>query len=119
MARFALTLALVLGPAATAHAEHATAYCLHGRMADGTQTRRGSLAHNGYRLGTKLWATPAVFGRHRWTVRDRIGYGSEADFWAPLGCQQAIAFGPRVIGLTRGWRGWERRHRARMHHHGH
>jgi 3D (Asp-Asp-Asp) domain-containing protein len=94
----------------TTHA--ATAYCLRGTMADGTYTRTGSLAHNGYRLGTRLWATPAVFGRHRWTVRDRIGWGSEADFWAPS-CSQAISFGRRSISLTVGWRGWEARERAR------
>jgi hypothetical protein len=104
MARIALTVALVLAPAATAHAENSTSYCLTGRMADGSWTRPGSLAHNGYPLGTRLWASPAVRGRHRWTVRDRIGYGSQADFWT-ASCAQARAFGRRTITLTRGWRG--------------
>ncbi len=96
-------------------ASAATSYCLRGTMADGTYTRTGSLAHNGFGLGTKLWASPAVFGRHRWTVRDRIGWGSEADFWAPS-CSQAIAFGRRSVALTIGWRGWERRYARRQAH---
>lgn len=94
----------------------ATAYspCSSGSiMADGTTTRVGSLAHNGYRLGTRVWVQPRVFGRHRYTVRDRIGAGSEADFWTPS-CSAAVEFGRRTIRITPGWRGWERRERARQ-----
>ncbi len=94
-------------------AQAATSYCLSGTMADGTQVRRGSLAHNGYRLGTRVWVTPRVFGRHRWTVRDRIGWGSEADFWTGS-CATAIQFGRRSISVTAGWRGWEARYQARV-----
>ena len=93
----------------------ATAYspCSSGdTMSDGSHTRRGSLAHNGLPLGTRVWVEPAVFGRHRYTVRDRIGWGTDADFWTPS-CQAAVAFGRRAVRITVGWRGWERRHRAR------
>lgn len=110
--RKSLLLAVLATVICVAPANAATSYCLRGTMADGTYTRTGSLAHNGFRLGTKLWATPAVFGRHRWTVRDRIGWGSDADFWAPS-CSQAVAFGRRGVSLTLGWRGWERREARR------
>lgn len=105
-------LALTPAPAV---AEEATAYspCSSGdTMADGSETRRGSLAHNGYAFGTRVWVEPAVFGRHRYTVRDRIGAYSEADFWTPS-CSGAIAFGRRTVRITVGWRGWEARRHAR------
>ena len=35
-------------------ASGSTAYCLQGTMADGTWVRSGSVAHNGYPLGTDL-----------------------------------------------------------------
>lgn len=85
-----------------ARAETTTAYCLQGTMADGTQTRPGSLAHNGYALGTRLSVSPAVFGIRKWTVRDRIGWGTQADFWTSS-CSQAIAYGRRYVRLTVGW----------------
>lgn len=94
-------------------ADAATSYCLRGTMADGSWTRTGSLAHNGFALGARVWATPAVFGRHRWTVRDRIGWGSEADFWSSS-CIRARTFGRRGVTLTRGWRGWALRHARRQ-----
>jgi 3D (Asp-Asp-Asp) domain-containing protein len=83
--------------------QNSTSYCLQGRMADGSYTRSRSLAHNGYPLGTRVWVTPAVRGLHRWVVRDRIGWGSQADFWTPS-CAQARAFGRRTIYIRRGWR---------------
>lgn len=110
------TAAVAAALACPGAAEAATAYspCSAGTvMADGTGVRRGSLAHNGYALGTRVWATPAVFGRHRWTVRDRIGHGTEADFWTPS-CSQAVAFGRRSVRITVGWRGWEERRRRRI-----
>lgn len=83
----------------------ATAYCQRGTMADGSYTRAGSVAHNGYALGTRL----TVNGR-RYVVRDRIGWGSELDIWMPS-CAAAVVFGRRVVKVRRGW--WERRGRAR------
>lgn len=82
---------------------NSTSYCLHGRMADNSYTRPRSLAHNGYPLGTHVWVTPAVRGLHRWVVRDRIGSGTQADFWTSS-CSQALAFGRRTTYLRRGWR---------------
>jgi 3D (Asp-Asp-Asp) domain-containing protein len=88
--------------AAAAVALSSTSYCLNGTMADGTRTRHWSAAHNGLPLGTRVWIDPAVRGRHRWTVRDRIGWGTELDLWAPS-CGQAVAYGRRVVRLRVGW----------------
>lgn len=97
MAALALAAALALGTPTDA-----TSYCLRGRMADGTYTRAGSAAHNGYPLGTRIRVSPPVFGRRRWTVRDRIGWGTSVDFWAPS-CGLSWAFGRRVIRVAKGW----------------
>lgn len=94
----ALLLSLVLLGTPT----DATSYCLRGRMADGSYTRAGSAAHNGYPLGTRIRVSPPVFGMGQWTVRDRIGWGTSVDFWAPS-CATSRAFGRRTVYLVKGW----------------
>jgi 3D (Asp-Asp-Asp) domain-containing protein len=82
-----------------------TAYspCSSGSiMADGTHTRAGSVAHNGYPLGKRLTIWPSPDGRRRFTVRDRIGHGTEVDFWV-ADCQQAIQWGRRTVHIREGW----------------
>lgn len=96
MTVLAVTLALIGTPTAT------TSYCLSGRMADGSYVRAGSVAHNGYPLGTRIYLEPAVFGRHRYVVRDRIGWGTELDVWHPS-CAVSRAFGRRRVVVVRGW----------------
>lgn len=66
-------------------------------MADGTYTRRRSIAMNSLPLGTRIKLTgPSYFGLRVFTVRDRIGWGSELDFWAPS-CGQARSWGRRTV----------------------
>lgn len=79
----------------------ATAYCLRGTMADGSYTRAGSVAHNGYALGTKL-----TINGQRYVVRDRIGYGTVLDIWMPS-CGEAVAWGRRTVKVREGW--WAKR----------
>jgi 3D (Asp-Asp-Asp) domain-containing protein len=79
-----------------------TAFCLSGTMADGTGVRAGSVAHNGYPLGTRITVSPPFYGRRRFTVRDRIGWGTSLDFWTPS-CGTALAWGRRVVRVRRGW----------------
>ena len=79
-----------------------TAYCLSGTMADGTGVRAGSIAHNGYPLGTRVTVTPSPTGRRQFVVRDRIGWGTELDFWVPS-CAQALRWGRRTVHVTVGW----------------
>lgn len=87
---------------ATAIAVVSTAYCLGGTMADGTGVRAGSVAHNGYPLGTHLTIDPSPTGRRRFIVRDRIGWGTELDFWTPS-CASARAWGRRQVTIRLGW----------------
>ena len=87
-----------------------TGYCLHGTMADGTSTRPGSVAHNGYPLGTHLWIKPSPTGRRHFVVRDRIGWGTQLDFWTPT-CGQALTWGRRAVTVRR-WRSRPRSHRV-------
>jgi 3D (Asp-Asp-Asp) domain-containing protein len=96
---------LALAKVADAHPgvrSGSTAYCLNGTMADGTQTRAGSVAHNGYRLGTKLTISPSPTGRRFFVVRDRIGYGTELDIWTST-CGAARAWGRRGVVVRVGW----------------
>jgi 3D (Asp-Asp-Asp) domain-containing protein len=80
----------------------ATSYCLTGAMADGSHTRMGSVANNQYPLGTKITIDPPFLGRRHFVVRDRIGYGSQLDLWAPS-CGQSIRFGRHRIRMRKGW----------------
>lgn len=78
-----------------------TAYCLRGRMADGTFVRAGSAASNRHPLGTRIYVR-GPGGRKKWTIRDRIGHGSELDFWVPT-CSAAFAWGRRSVAYRMGW----------------
>lgn len=80
-----------------------TSYCLHGTMADGSWTRHGSVASNVYPLGARITVRPPFFGRRHFTVRDRIGWGSQLDFWSPS-CRVARLWGRRTVHVRRGWR---------------
>lgn len=77
-----------------------TAYALTGPMADGSLTRHGSVASNHYPLGTVLEVRPAPLGRRLWVVRDRIGWGTELDFWLPS-YRRALGWGRRVVRVRR------------------
>lgn len=74
-----------------------TSYCLRGRMADGSFTRHGSVAMNSLPLGTRIRLVGVKFdGRRSFVVRDRIGWGSELDFWAPS-CRMSLWWGRRTV----------------------
>lgn len=75
-----------------------TAYCLSGVMADGSYTRAGSVANNHLRLGTRVEVTASPTQSRSFVVRDRIGWGTQLDFWVPS-CAQALLWGRRVVGL--------------------
>jgi 3D (Asp-Asp-Asp) domain-containing protein len=74
-----------------------TAFCLSGMMADGTRVRAGSVASNRYPLGTVLAVHPSP-ARGPFVVRDRIGWGTELDFWTSS-CGAARQWGRRVVRL--------------------
>jgi len=77
-----------------------TAYCLSGAMADGTPTRPGSVASNRFPLGAELEIRPSPTGQRYFRVRDRIGWGTELDFWLPS-CSDALRWGRRTVRLRR------------------
>jgi 3D (Asp-Asp-Asp) domain-containing protein len=94
----ALAAALAFTPATAEAAElSSTAYCQSGRMADGSSTRPGSVASNLYRLGTRLRVSRSPYGRGRvFVVRDRVGYGSQLDFFV-ASCARARLWGRRTV----------------------
>jgi 3D (Asp-Asp-Asp) domain-containing protein len=96
-----------------------TAYCLSGVMADGTSVRSGSVAENTLRLGTAIEVSAAPSPARRFVVRDRIGWGTQLDFWVPS-CSDALRWGRRVVRI-RVWSPRELRVKARVkllvHHH--
>lgn len=99
-------VALVATPAvaSTLRQADSTSYCLRGTMADGSQTRAGSVAMNRHRLGTRIYLVGSTFqGRRRFVVRDRIGWGSSMDFWSPS-CAGSMRWGRRSIRYVVGWR---------------
>jgi hypothetical protein len=74
-----------------------TSYCLHGQMADQSTTRAGSVAMNTWPLGTRIRLVDRAFmGRREFVVRDRIGFGSQLDFWAPA-CSLSMWWGRRTV----------------------
>lgn len=98
------TLALavvILASAATASARSmlvtSTAYCLRGTMANGRYVHAGAVAMNILGLGHRIRASRSPYGRHRrFRVEDRIGFGSQLDFWVPS-CGMARAWGRRTV----------------------
>ena len=96
MTLLATTLA-VLAPVFGANST-AYSYCSAGTvMADGSHVRSGSVASNRHPLGTRIYLTGrSFFGRRSFTVRDRIGYGSDLDFWTPS-CRAAHVWGRRYV----------------------
>lgn len=104
----AAAVTLAAPTSAAAMTAESTAYCLTGVMADGTGVRAGSAASNRHPLGTRITLDrPGPGGRRRWTVRDRIGSGSELDLWVPR-CGQATAWGRRIVTYAVGWPAAER-----------
>ena len=111
MTRF-LAYLLVLAHPFTGHAHAArhhhgqkltlnsTAYsaCDSGtRTADGRTARFGYVAENGLPFGTRLrmLRPRRVHGRRLFVVHDRIGWGSQLDFFMP--CGWVAAWGRRTV----------------------
>jgi 3D (Asp-Asp-Asp) domain-containing protein len=82
-----------------------TAYCQTGLMADGTQTRPRSAAHNTLPLHTRIRLkdrTAGPNGMRRYIIRDHIGWGTQLDLWT-RSCATARTFGRRQVHFTIGW----------------
>jgi 3D (Asp-Asp-Asp) domain-containing protein len=71
-----------------------------GRMANGQRPHAGAVAMNLLPLGTRIRVSRSPLGRRRaFVVSDRIGYGSQLDFWTPS-CAKARAWGRRTVRVT-------------------
>lgn len=79
---------------------NATSYCLLGTMADGSYTRHRSVAMNRLALGTtiKLVRPKHFRGLRKFVVRDRIGWGTELDFWSPS-CDFSRQWGRHTVAF--------------------
>jgi hypothetical protein len=73
----------------------ATSYCQGTVTASGEAPYVGEVANDVWSLGTRLEVSPRVFGRRFFRVEDRIGWGSQIDFYNSS-CSAADVFGRRV-----------------------
>ena len=77
-----------------------TSYCpgsSGSTMADGKHVHVGAVASNRHPLGTRLRLIGTRFmGRRTFVVEDRIGGGSDLDFWAP-DCSISRGWGRRRV----------------------
>lgn len=83
-----------------------TAYCLQGQMASGRWVYDGAVAMNYYPgtnvrvpFGTRFRVDNGPMAGRVVTVEDRIGYGTQFDFWM-YSCNSAINYGRRYIQVT-------------------
>lgn len=72
-----------------------TAYCQGTITASGRPPFVGEVANNLWPLGTRISVSPPVWGRTRFVVLDRIGWGSSLDFYNSS-CSAADLFGRRI-----------------------
>lgn len=82
---------------------NSTAYCLSGTMANGRRVHSGAVAMNLLSLGSHVTVSSSPLGTRHFTVEDRIGWGSQIDFWVPS-CALALAWGRRQVKVWTGWR---------------
>lgn len=75
-------------------------------MADGHQTHVGAVAGNLWPLGTVLRVEGGKHDGSLVTVEDRIGWGSQLDFFAPS-CSEAWSYGREEIEVELVRKGWK------------
>jgi hypothetical protein len=79
---------------------NSTSYCPGSSgsiTADGSVVSVGTVAMNILPLETQIRFEHPVMGRHYFRVRDRIGWGSDLDIWAPS-CSWSAWWGRRTVG---------------------
>lgn len=77
-----------------------TAYCLQGRMANGEWVHDGAAAMNNVPFGSQWQVLDGTMAGRVFTVKDRIGSGSEFDIWM-YDCNAAIRYGRQQIRIQR------------------
>ena len=77
---------------------NSTSYCTSGIMASGVWTYVGAVANNMWPLGTRLKILSGEYAGSVVTVSDRIGWGSQLDFYTP-NCGAAWNYGREQISV--------------------
>jgi hypothetical protein len=99
---------LLMGAVVAAVLSGSTGYCLQGTMADGSQTRPGSVAHNGYALGMDMIAGHRIHWND-WGIDSEESANHDRNYlsWTGHGssCGEppgVFTGGPRLTGLPNG-----------------
>lgn len=92
----ALTVVSMLMPRAQIQDLSSTSYCQSGITASGQETRVGIVAGNMWPLGTQLRILDGTHSGQVVQVEDRIGWGSQLDFFV-WSCKQAWEYGRQQI----------------------
>ena len=77
-----------------------TAYSLRGRMANGERVHDGAAAMNCVPFGTRYRVLEGPLAGKVFTVKDRVGRGSQFDVWMSNRAS-ARAYGRRSIAVER------------------
>lgn len=77
-----------------------TAYCLQGVMANGEWVHDGAAAMNDVAFGSQWLVLDGTMAGRVFTVKDRIGSGSDFDIWI-YDCNAAIRYGRQHIRIQR------------------
>jgi len=105
----AVTVGIWIGMMGVAHAAYprsadSTAYSETGLMANGQHTHYPAVAMNIWPLGTKITLKhKGPHGRRRFIVEDRIGWGSQLDFWVSSCSYANDVWGRRQVAYRLGW----------------
>ena len=92
----ALTLVSMLMPRYPVQSVDSTSYCQSGITASGEMTRVGIVAGNIWPLGTDLKILDGPHSGQTVQVLDRIGWGSQLDFFT-WSCRGAWNYGRRQV----------------------
>ena len=74
---------------------------MSGRMANGQATHTGAAAMNGVPLGTKFRVLTGPLQGDVFTIKDRVGSGSDFDVAMPGECTAATRYGRRFVNIRR------------------
>ncbi len=77
-----------------------TAYALRGQMANGENVHQGAVAMNCVPFGTRYSVLDGPRAGQTYTVKDRIGHGSDFDIWMSSRAA-AIDYGRRTVTISR------------------
>ena len=93
-----LIVAVISGFSHPHYVVSSTCYSQGSITASGRPVFIGEVASNQFPLGTRIVLDRPAFGRREFVVLDRIGYGSELDFYNPSEAT-CVRWGRREVGF--------------------